>query len=209
VTDPGREILQTDRNGPSIAGVLNNIPQPRSANEAGHGHRDELVSFSCLERFRPLYLNGPEKLVALTIGKIRRRGDTDDRIVFLPDQRRQPVDILVVQIRGRAIPKKHSFRRSRDGFCALRGSCRYIAQGSSQDGQRTGKKTRNGGSGTLGNVIPPALRRFDSPEDRNARCRPSRTHLAVSRTRPSTAATAVQDRRIRCAGQAHLDAERG
>jgi hypothetical protein len=37
-------------------------------------------------------------------------------IVFPPDHPRQPIDILLVQIRGRSVPKKHSFRRSRDGF---------------------------------------------------------------------------------------------
>jgi hypothetical protein len=82
---------------------LNNIPQPRSAGEAWQGHGNELVSFSCLERFKPLYLNGLENVVALTIGKIESavtRTIGMGGIVFPPDERRQPIDLFVVQIRG-------------------------------------------------------------------------------------------------------------
>jgi hypothetical protein len=57
-------------------------------------------------------LNGLENVVALTIGKIKSavalRIGTGG-IVFPPDDPRQPIDILLVQIRGRAMPKKHSF----------------------------------------------------------------------------------------------------
>ena len=57
-------------------------------------------------------MNGPENVVALTIGKIKSavalRIGTGG-IVFPPDDPRQPIDILLVQIGGRAMPKKHSF----------------------------------------------------------------------------------------------------
>ena len=112
MTYPGREVLQTNHDGPTIVGGLNNIPQPRSGGEAWQGHRHELVSFSCLGRFGPLYLNGPENVVALTIGKTKRAVTLTfgkGGIVFPPDERRQPIDILFVQINGRAMPKKHSF----------------------------------------------------------------------------------------------------
>jgi hypothetical protein len=56
-------------------------------------------------------LNGPENVVALTIGKIKSAValKIGTGIVFPPDDPRQPIDILLVQIRGPAMPKKHSF----------------------------------------------------------------------------------------------------
>jgi len=100
-------------------------------------------------------------------------------IVFPPDDPRQPIDILLVQIRGRAMLKKHSFLRSRDGFAYSE-----VAAGTSPKVHP--QKTRK--------------RRFQHPGMRSRRrCgrlifkvigmryRPSRAHLGVWRTQATPA----------------------
>ena len=106
----GCEVAQTNRDGPTIVGVLNDIPQPRIGRKGWIRTSAQVRIFGLSRTLRPPHLNGSEngcrinnrqdsRGCRLTIGK--------NRTVVRSRQRRQPTTILLVRIGGQAIPKKH------------------------------------------------------------------------------------------------------
>ena len=114
-------------------------------------------------------------------------------IVFPPDDPRQPIDILLVQIRGRSMPKKHSFRRSRDGFAHSE-----VVAGTPPKVHP--QKTRKRWFQHPWDAIPLTLRPLDFQGDRNAISAIASASRRMANSGDSGAATTAQARRILCVG---------